>query len=422
MNPIAVSGTTGKVMFQGVAEAAANGGMPASLADLFGQILANAQAGITATMDGATPDGEGADGEDAVDSAEATAALAAALAAMPTAVASDAVVADETAGVAGVSSADALVADAAGSPEDAVSAEIAALLQPADSEETASPEMTLAMQLAAARAGLGPEGSVAARRFGDVAARPGQPGEGASESVEPVSLRELAAPSAKNAESASEQADTNSEGDDAAREILKPMPTLHHAKSGDTSPFEVNAPVFGGAEIHTAGRSRTEPLMPASQSDIPQSVSVRDVGDAVVRSVHYLSGRTEDVVTVRLMPQSLGELRIAVHSGERGMEVVLTAANNVAREALETNLQGLREALGREGMNIERVSVQVFTHFDAGHQTASQQNAHGNAGQHSARQSGTAYRESSGSPSQQQGSSEQQPRRQQHGGRLNMWV
>lgn len=421
MNPIAVSGTTGKVVFQGVAESAANGGTPTSLIDLFGQILANAQAGITATLEGDAPQGEDADDE-TEESAEAAAALAAALAATPT-VATERVVADETAAIAGVTRADVLAVDG-DSPEDAIAAEIAALLQPADAGETDSPEMTLAMQLAAARAGLGSEGSMTTRRFGDVAVRPGQSGESTSESVEPVSLRELAAPSAKNAEAASEQSDTDGQGDDSARELFKPMPTLHHAKSGDTSPFEVKAPVFGSAEIQTAGRTRVDSLAQAAQSDIPQSVSVRDVGDAVVRSVHYLSGRTEDVVTVRLVPQSLGELRIAVHSGERGMEVVLTAANNAARDALETNLQGLREALGREGMNIERVSVQVFTHFDAGNQMASQQNAHGSAGQQSARQPGTAYRESSGSPSQQQnnGSSEQQPRRQQHGGRLNMWV
>ena len=61
MNPIAVSVTPGKVVFPGVAEAAAAGSaVPSSIADLFCQMLAAAQAGVAPSVEqsGDCTDGE----------------------------------------------------------------------------------------------------------------------------------------------------------------------------------------------------------------------------------------------------------------------------------------------------------------------------------------------------------------------------
>jgi len=419
-------------VFPGVAEAAASGTAASSLADLFCQMLATAQAGIAATAEDAAPQDactEGAcDGTDAAsaESIDAAAVLASALTAAPALSANAEGLTEE---VPAASVAPVVVAATA---EDALLAETAAAVEAmklgdrvvVPEVQPTDPAATLAMQVAAARTGLGPDGAMTTRRFGDVAvtfARPVQavepaPGEGAAP------LRELAQPSAKAGQTDAESSEAGNEAEGSLAELLKPSANASTPKSGEATAFDMKPMSFGASEVHGVSRGRAEPLMQAAQANVPQTVSVRDVGDVIVRSVHYHSGRTEDVVTVRLVPQSLGELRIAVHSGERGVEVVLTAANNAARDALETNLTSLREALGREGMNVERVSVQVFAPFDAGHQPgSSQQHQQGGAGQ-SARQPNTAYRESSGSPPQQQGNSEQQARRQQHAGRLNMWV
>src|SRR5690554_5323336 len=148
MNPIAVSGTAGTVVFPGVAEAAANGSAPASLVDLFGQILANAQAGITATV----PQGENTVGDGTAESAEAPTVLAAALAAMPVITTTETVPVEDAAVVQAVTAADAVVAnvpaDATESSDGALLAQVDELLQAADAPEPAPPEMTLAMQLA----------------------------------------------------------------------------------------------------------------------------------------------------------------------------------------------------------------------------------------------------------------------------------
>lgn len=434
MNPIAVNVTQGKPVFMGVAEAAAAGSAAtSSVADLFCQMLAAAHAGVAASVE---PPGESTEGEcelpkDTTGDSSDVSVLAATMVPVPVPTAIEIAPAAEIPVAPIAAKAEALHAEVppainAALVQDSVDA-AEAIAVPMVAESPNAPEppaVSLAMQAALARAGLGVEGALTARRFGDTAvtfARPVQPVEAVpEESVVP--LREGAPPSVKSVQAEPEQAETGSDTDNSPRELFKPMASLQSPKSGESTLFDLNTPVFGGAEIHAAVRTRTEPVFQAAQADVPQSVSVRDVGDVVVRSVQYLSGRTEDVVTVRLVPQSLGELRIAVYSGERGMEVVLTAANNAARDALETNLAGLREALGREGMTIERVSVQVFAPFDAGHQPASSQQHQQGGASSSARQPNTAYRESSGSPPQQQSNHEQQARRQQHAGRLNMWV
>lgn len=441
MNPIAVSATpAGKVM-PGVAETAAAGtAAPSSLADLFCQMLATVQAGASVAAEGGEPQSECADGEcSATETGEVSTDTAAMLAAAlgTTAPKSTMVsIPEEMFPVEPFTldgdpvSVQAVPVDVVVDPEGTDATEHLLAPVPADAvEDAAPPAMTLAMQAALARAGLGEAAAtVTARRFGDAGvplARPVQavdaaPGDGAT-----PSLRELADSQARVTAASVDTSETGDETGGASTDAFKSAANPSTMKSGEfaATTFDVNTGLFGGADVQAASRARTEPVTVAPQPNVPRSVSVREVGDVVVRSVHFLSGRTEDVVTVRLVPQSLGELRIAVHSGERGMEVVLTAANNAARDALEHNLVGLREALGREGMNVERVSVQVFAPFDAGHQPASghQSQQHGGASQ-SARQPNTAYRESSDSPPQHQGNNEQQPRRQQHAGRLNMWV
>ncbi len=160
--------------------------------------------------------------------------------------------------------------------------------------------------------------------------------------------------------------------------------------------------------------SQLEPQ--AQQVRVPESVSVRDLGDFTVRSVRYLSGRTDEVITVRLVPRSLGEMQVAVRSGGDGMEVVLTAATAAARDTIELQLGGLRDALARGGVDVTRVSVQTFTPSAGGHHTP--------AGQNGAGGRAPQYFESGdpGALVSEGDSGASAPYRPQHDGGLNMFV
>ena len=87
-------------------------------------------------------------------------------------------------------------------------------------------------------------------------------------------------------------------------------------------------------------------------------------GGLTGKQVRCGDGRKGDVVTIRLVPRSLGELHIAVRRGGQRLEVVMTVATHAAREAIEAQLPGLREALGRGGLDVMNVTVQTSTAGD----------------------------------------------------------
>jgi len=83
--------------------------------------------------------------------------------------------------------------------------------------------------------------------------------------------------------------------------------------------------------------------------------------DNTVRAVRYLATQGEKTLTLKLIPESLGELHLEVTSGQDGLNVRLMSANSVVRSILNTDLPSLRDALLRDGLQILNVSVMADT-------------------------------------------------------------
>lgn len=206
-----------------------------------------------------------------------------------------------------------------------------------------------------------------------------------------------------------------------ARAVLADLVSADKSQEARSSPLDLAARPAPVGDVRPSGSA-----MPANGADahhahhvrLPESVSVRDVGDFTIRSVRYLSGRTEEAITVRLVPRSLGEMQVAVRSGGDGMEVVVTAATMAARDTIEVHLHGLRDALAREGVDVTRVSVQTFTTSNGGHQAASGQQ-HGSAAPGQQRFLGSGHGAMPGSPDDPGAMARGGP---QHDGGLNMFV
>jgi len=81
--------------------------------------------------------------------------------------------------------------------------------------------------------------------------------------------------------------------------------------------------------------------------------------ETVVKSVRLLVGRGEQTLSVRLSPPSLGELQVEVAQGGDGLHVRLMSANASVREALEGQLNGLKDSLARSGISSGSVSVSL---------------------------------------------------------------
>ena len=130
------------------------------------------------------------------------------------------------------------------------------------------------------------------------------------------------------------------------------------------------SPVTTTARVETTPvlASLTAPAAPA-ESSVEAPVSMRPtlqtLGDFAVKSVRYINAQGGETITVRLVPESLGELRVVVKSGSDGLEIELSSRNQVVRETLDRQLPALQEAFARDGTDVARITVSAPSAFDA---------------------------------------------------------
>ncbi len=95
--------------------------------------------------------------------------------------------------------------------------------------------------------------------------------------------------------------------------------------------------------------------------DVAAKSILNNLTDNVVKAVRYLATRQGKTMTVRLVPESLGELRLEVVSRDELVYVRLLSTNQGVRNALESNSHILRQALAREGLDIGSLVVATDT-------------------------------------------------------------
>lgn len=126
-----------------------------------------------------------------------------------------------------------------------------------------------------------------------------------------------------------------------------------------------------------AGRIDAAHAPPASRL-----VAVVDAAaQAAVQHVRNLAVSGGQTVTVRLVPDSLGELHVTITSSPDGIEIVLASSNPQVRHALEQHLPGLHESLARDGFEVAKTTVTAPVAPDSGAQASYSRagNGHSNA-------------------------------------------
>lgn len=130
----------------------------------------------------------------------------------------------------------------------------------------------------------------------------------------------------------------------AARHDAPPLTSVervHHAQASQGA---------GGSE-RSAQTAMPEP--PPERSTLPS------LSDNALKSIRYLASGDRKSLHIRMVPASLGEVRVEVSStGDgKGLEIRMTSVSPAVRDALEGQLAGLRDALQRDGLAVGRMVV-----------------------------------------------------------------
>jgi hypothetical protein len=102
----------------------------------------------------------------------------------------------------------------------------------------------------------------------------------------------------------------------------------------------------------TAGTQEAGPGTSSAASNSAPPTEIRATLETVdvhtLRNVRYLLAQGGKTISIRLVPESLGEMHIEVHTRGDEMVVRLASANPAVREALESQIPSLRQALQKE--------------------------------------------------------------------------
>lgn len=170
-----------------------------------------------------------------------------------------------------------------------------------------------------------------------------------------------------------------------------------------------------GITAHANGVREAAPHAPP-ESTAPVRAPLETIEAHTVRGVRYLLARGERTLTVRLIPESLGELRIEIHAKGDELSIRLASMNPVVRDTLEQQTGSLREALMRGGIDAGKVEISAHLGHHAGNNGAPSREA----GAENLPHRGMTYaRDSYSSPASGTVAS---PRRAVHEGILNVFV
>jgi flagellar hook-length control protein FliK len=132
--------------------------------------------------------------------------------------------------------------------------------------------------------------------------------------------------------------------------------TTPEAKSFEVTPSSI--PITATSVVHTSSEVRS--AQNAEIREVEQVIerpSLQNIGKSTIRTVRYMVSSGEKIMSIKLVPASLGHIQIEVHSAGDEMTVRLLSANPAVRQALQGQLGQLQEAFARDGLQLSKVEV-----------------------------------------------------------------
>lgn len=110
------------------------------------------------------------------------------------------------------------------------------------------------------------------------------------------------------------------------------------------------APAEAGSEAPKTGEVPAKP-------EGPVRTTLPELAHTAVRGIRYLAHNGEHRMSIRLIPESLGEVHIEVQSSKKALTVKLVADSALARETIEAHVHQLRDSLSQEGLEVRSITI-----------------------------------------------------------------
>ena len=205
-----------------------------------------------------------------------------------------------------------------------------------------------------------------------VVAKAGQVSGGDAESIE-QELQESVPVQSKPGQAAAASQEDASESADTSEAVLSRLTATPqsearagavpraHVETGQARGGETPALNLVSLEPAAEGRAVERTAQTVTESAELSQATLKTLAHDTVRGVRYLLARGEQTLRIRLIPESLGELRLEVTSTKEEISVRLSSSNQTVRELLHTQVHSLREALTQDGTTVSRISIVADT-------------------------------------------------------------
>lgn len=115
----------------------------------------------------------------------------------------------------------------------------------------------------------------------------------------------------------------------------------------------------GGLRLAQVKGAKADPGNTKDAQHTPQDAQMRAVRSQALRGLTVALSGADKSVSLRLEPQTLGELRVELEMNEGGLSARFEATTSEARRLLDRSMSDLRQALEARGLSVEKLEVRL---------------------------------------------------------------
>lgn len=107
-------------------------------------------------------------------------------------------------------------------------------------------------------------------------------------------------------------------------------------------------------------------LQTDTAEEVSQVAKLRDIANQIIESIKVTVSSDKTSMELQLNPESLGKVNFSVHARDGVLTAHFIVQNEISKEAIESQMQTLRDTLSEQGIKVEAIEVTVASNaFDS---------------------------------------------------------